>query len=206
MSGFFDTIISSIIQIFLSELGDKTFFVCVMNAMKYPKLAVFIGAMIIFLSMTIVTALVGQAVMIYIDPTYIFWVSFGLYLLVSAWMFYRAYARWNVVKVDDELEKSKDVRVSWFKALGKTMLLLFVGEWGDKSQVSTLVLSATSGAYPVILAAMITYVVTALGAVYLGQCLGRCLSERIINLIGGFAFLAFTVFMFIEKFYGSLSE
>lgn len=47
--------------VFLSEIGDKTFFIAGLLAMKTSKLISFIGSMAALFAMTLISVLIGQA-------------------------------------------------------------------------------------------------------------------------------------------------
>lgn len=53
--GFLHAFVASLSVIVVSELGDKTFFIAAIMAMKYPRLTVFIGAIGALALMTILS-------------------------------------------------------------------------------------------------------------------------------------------------------
>lgn len=55
--GFLHAFIASLSVIVVSELGDKTFFIAAIMAMKHPRLTVFIGAISALALMTILSGI-----------------------------------------------------------------------------------------------------------------------------------------------------
>lgn len=60
---FFPSILKSFLTILVSEIGDKSFFVCTALSMKLPKLAVILGNVTALSIMTIIAAIVGEVVL-----------------------------------------------------------------------------------------------------------------------------------------------
>lgn len=56
--GFIHAFIASLSVIVVSELGDKTFFIAAIMAMKHPRLTVFIGAISALALMTLLSGIV----------------------------------------------------------------------------------------------------------------------------------------------------
>lgn len=61
-SSIADGFLSSLSMILVSEIGDKTFFIACLMAMRHPKLTVYIGAISALATMTILSALLGFVV------------------------------------------------------------------------------------------------------------------------------------------------
>lgn len=56
-STFLHAFIASFSVIVVSELGDKTFFIAAIMAMKYPRLTVFLGAISALAFMTVLSGM-----------------------------------------------------------------------------------------------------------------------------------------------------
>lgn len=85
--GFIDAFIASISMIVVSELGDKTFFIAAIMAMRHARLVVYAGAMSALAAMTILSAMLGHVVTKFIPRIYTYYLSsilfawFGLKML-----------------------------------------------------------------------------------------------------------------------------
>mmetsp|Transcript_61345 Transcript_61345/g.70308 ORF Transcript_61345/g.70308 Transcript_61345/m.70308 type:complete len:344 (-) Transcript_61345:390-1421(-) len=67
---FFESFVSSLSMILVSELGDKTFFIAALMAMKYPRLIIYIGAMGALALMTVLSAALGWAAPLFLPKYY----------------------------------------------------------------------------------------------------------------------------------------
>lgn len=67
-------------------------------------------------------------------------------------------------------------------------------EWGDKSQITAIALAPNYNVWGIIIGGMMAHSGTILFAQVLGVIVQKVLTERKINLIGGFLFIGFGVY------------
>jgi putative Ca2+/H+ antiporter (TMEM165/GDT1 family) len=73
--GFIHAFIASISVIVVSEIGDKTFFIAAIMAMRHSRLIIYIGAMSALGAMTILSALLGNIVTTFVPRVYTYYLS-----------------------------------------------------------------------------------------------------------------------------------
>lgn len=99
--------------IIVSELGDKTFFIAAIMAMRHPRLTVFAGAIAALALMTVLSVLFGIAATI-IPRVYTFYISTALFALFGLKMLYDGYhmsatgAAEELEEVQSDLRKRED--------------------------------------------------------------------------------------------------
>jgi len=71
--------------------------------------------------------------------------------------------------------------------------LTFFAEWGDRSQIATIVLASTKDAIGVTLGGIIGHAICTGMAVIGGKLLATRISERMVCLVGGILFLIFAI-------------
>lgn len=76
----------SFIMILFSEIGDKTFLIAALMAMKHPRLVVFTAALASLIVMSILSAILGHAVPTLISRKYTSFLAGGLFLVFGARM------------------------------------------------------------------------------------------------------------------------
>ena len=87
---FLHGFIATLSVIIVSELGDKTFFIAAIMAMKHPRWTVFVGAMAALALMHVMSAFFGYAITI-IPRTFTYYLSsflfavFGIKMLREGW-------------------------------------------------------------------------------------------------------------------------
>jgi putative Ca2+/H+ antiporter (TMEM165/GDT1 family) len=102
-------------------------------------------------------------------------------------------------EVVDEFGK-KEYEVAGLVA--STFALVFAAEWGDKSFLATIALAAASDPLGVIGGAVTGHGVATVIAVLGGSFLGKYLSERTVQYVGGSLFLVFAAATLVDIFRG----
>ncbi|XP_049295506.1 keratin, type II cytoskeletal 2 epidermal [Anopheles funestus] len=111
--GFVHAFAASFMVIIVSELGDKTFFIAAIMAMRHPRLTVFAGAIAALALMTVLSVLFGMAATL-IPRIYTFYISTALFALFGFKMLYDGYhmsatgAAEELEEVQSDLRKRED--------------------------------------------------------------------------------------------------
>ncbi|XP_055848007.1 uncharacterized protein LOC129913402 isoform X1 [Episyrphus balteatus] len=111
--GFIHAFIASISVILVSELGDKTFFIAAIMAMRHARLTVFVGAIAALGLMTVLSAVFGMAATI-IPRVYTYYIStalfaiFGLKMLKEGYYMKATDAQEELEEVQSDLRKRED--------------------------------------------------------------------------------------------------
>ncbi|XP_055709835.1 transmembrane protein 165 [Phlebotomus papatasi] len=111
--GFWHAFLASISVILVSELGDKTFFIAAIMAMRHPRLTVFAGAISALALMTVLSAVFGMAATI-IPRVYTYYIStalfaiFGLKMLKDGYYMSASDAQEELEEVQSDLRKRED--------------------------------------------------------------------------------------------------
>ncbi|XP_011197439.2 uncharacterized protein DDB_G0283357 isoform X1 [Bactrocera dorsalis] len=112
-SGFIDAFSASISVILFTELGDKTFFIAAIMAMRHPRLIVFAGAISALALMTVLSVVFGMAATI-IPKVYTYYISTALFAIFGLKMIYEGYfmkdsdAQEELEEVQSTLRKRED--------------------------------------------------------------------------------------------------
>ena len=83
-------------------------------------------------------------------------------------------------------------------ALIQAFTMTFLAEWGDRSQIATIVMAADINPIGVVVGGIIGHAVCTLMAVMGGKILAARVSEKTVHTIGGFLFLGFAVHSLIS--------
>ena len=251
--GFIHAFIASLSVIIVSELGDKTFFIAAIMAMRHSRLVIYTGAMGALGMMTILSALLGNIVTKFIPRIYTYYISSVLFACFGIKMLRDGYlmspdegtdeyeeAQHEVEKAEaaDDLEsaggmpstllQSNSARlpstskqrttvtkftvairrylspiliqafIMTFLAVGRSSLaragrdrLPFVQEWGDRSQITTIVLAASENLFGVIVGGTIGHGLCTGLAVIGGRFIAQRISPKTVTLVGGIVFICF---------------
>ncbi|KAL3920644.1 MAG: hypothetical protein SGILL_003154 [Bacillariaceae sp.] len=195
--------------VFVSEIGDKTFFIAGLLAMKTSKLISFIGSMGALFVMTLISVLIGQA--FHAVPSG-FLGGEGLPLDDIAAVIAFAFFGFKTLKealdmdegesvMDEELAEAEEEVAESDATKQNTAVarilsifgLVFAAEFGDRSFLSTIALSAAQNPASVAAGAVAAHAVATGIAVSGGAVVAKYLSEKVIGIIGGSLFIVFAV-------------
>eukprot|EP00931_Biecheleriopsis_adriatica_P065577 TRINITY_DN40083_c0_g1_i1.p1 TRINITY_DN40083_c0_g1~~TRINITY_DN40083_c0_g1_i1.p1 ORF type:complete len:273 (+),score=41.64 TRINITY_DN40083_c0_g1_i1:79-819(+) len=194
---------NSFVMILVTELGDKTFFIAALLAMRHDRLAVFAGAAGALAIMTALSTGLGLVGAALLSRKYTHWaavilfVYFGIKLLFEAIQMLRSGTGTGPSEELEEVEQSlKDEsskeKHSWAIAM-QALTLTFLAEWGDRSQISTLFLAADKDPLGVTLGGIIGHICCTSLAVLGGRVFAARISERAVVSSGGVLFLLFAL-------------
>ncbi|XP_044499779.1 protein PAM71-homolog, chloroplastic-like [Mangifera indica] len=207
--------------IFVSEIGDKTFFIAALLAMQYDKGLVLLGSMGALALMTILSVIIGiifHSVPAQFQTT----LPIGEYAAIALLMFFGLKSikdAWdlpsNVAKrgdksgpeLDEFVEAEELVKEKVSKRLSnpleiiwKSFSLVFFAEWGDRSMLATIALGAAQSPWGVASGAIAGHLLATSIAVLGGALLADYISEKLVGHIGGVLFLVFAVATFFGVF------
>ncbi|PNH06829.1 GDT1-like protein 5 [Tetrabaena socialis] len=205
--------------IMASEIGDKTFFIAAIMAMRNPRVTVFAGAIAALAVMTVLSAALGWAAPNLISKVYTHYAAVGLFLFFGLKSLYDAFLKKSdneeseLEQVEQELSdlnknkstgkdmKDMDKRKGNFLStmLGmvfsqiflKSFTLTFLAEWGDRSQIATIGLAASEDVVGVTLGGILGHALCTGAAVLGGRHLASHINEHTVLVFGGVMFLLF---------------
>jgi putative Ca2+/H+ antiporter (TMEM165/GDT1 family) len=195
--------------VFVSEIGDKTFFIAGLLAMKTNKLISFIGSMGALAVMTIISVAIGQ--LFHAVPSGLMAdgvsIPFDDIAAVLAFAFFGIKTLRDSLAMEDdasgsmgeELEEAKqvvdeqDTNKSAIQTILGIFALVFAAEFGDRSFISTIALSAAQNPVSVAGGAIAAHAAATGLAVSGGAVIAKYLSEKVIGIIGGTLFIVFAV-------------
>eukprot|EP00440_Ansanella_granifera_P064365 gb/GFBE01069783.1/.p1 GENE.gb/GFBE01069783.1/~~gb/GFBE01069783.1/.p1 ORF type:complete len:247 (+),score=71.09 gb/GFBE01069783.1/:1-741(+) len=192
---------NSFAMIIVTELGDKTFFIAALLAMRHDRLSVFFGAAGALAAMTALSACIGLVLPSVLPRKYTHWAAVALFVYFGAKLLFEAVQMLRtgtgtgpsdeLEEVEQELKdgsaKEKNSRAVAMQAL----TLTFLAEWGDRSQISTIALAAAKDPLGVTLGGIIGHSCCTSLAVIGGRVLASRISERAVVTAGGVLFLIF---------------
>eukprot|EP00095_Tigriopus_kingsejongensis_P008492 snap_masked-scaffold18_size714446-processed-gene-6.0 protein:Tk08492 transcript:snap_masked-scaffold18_size714446-processed-gene-6.0-mRNA-1 annotation:"transmembrane protein 165" len=213
-SGFVHGFVATLSVIIVSELGDKTFFIAAIMAMRHSRATVFVGAMLALAVMHVMSSLFGYATTV-IPRVYTFYVSsflfgvFGLKMLREGYKMSPAEAQEELEEVQEDLRKREvcedDVETGVtrrpegrvFRFVSKIFIqaftMTFLAEWGDRSQLATIVLAAREDVVAVVVGGILGHAFCTGLAVLGGRMIAQRISVRTVTLAGGVVFILFAL-------------
>jgi len=222
--------VATLSVIIVSELGDKTFFIAAIMAMRHPRLTILSAAIAALAIMHVMSALFGALALNIIPKAYTYYISailftiFGLKMLKEGYYMSPEDQQEEMEEVQEELRKKDDekkinsdveggligspiktakngvtsiMRMLFSAIFLQAFTMTFLAEWGDRSQLATIVLAAKEDTWAVIIAGIIGHSLCTALAVLGGRFIAQKISVRTVTLVGAVVFLvfAFTAFL-----------
>ncbi|KAL3689140.1 hypothetical protein R1sor_015449 [Riccia sorocarpa] len=210
--GFSDAFVTSFSIILVSEIGDETFIIAALMAMRHPRAVVLSGALSALIIMTVLSTGLGRIVPNLISRKHtnaaatVLYTCFGARLLYIAWKSDpNSTPQKELEEVEEKLEgpQKKNTFRRFFGRFCtpiflEAFILTFLAEWGDRSQIATIALASHKNAVGVTIGASIGHTICTSVAVVGGRLLALRISQRTVAAVGGFLFLCFAVSSYIN--------
>ncbi|GMH18758.1 hypothetical protein Nepgr_020599 [Nepenthes gracilis] len=207
--------------IFVSEIGDKTFFIAALLAMQYEKGLVLLGSMGALSLMTILSVVIGR-IFHSVPAQFQTTLPLGEYAAITLLMLFGLKSikdAWDLPSDADkkgnkgsaELDEYAEAEVlvkekmskrlsNPFEIMWKSFSLVFFAEWGDRSMLATIALGVAQSPWGVASGAIIGHLIATSLAILGGAFLATYISEKLVGYLGGALFLLFAVATFFGVF------
>jgi len=182
---------ASFLLIFLAEFGDKSQLVCMTLAAKHRPWPVLLGAVAAFAILNLLAVLFGAVVASWIPG---FWLA-----LIVAGLFGFFGIQSLLMKDDGSDEENTEVRSS-HSLFVTALLMIFVAEFGDKTQLAVAGLASTYHGLPVWIGATLALLATTALGVIAGQKLLKRLPLGVIHKLSGVLFLLLALVALYQAF------
>eukprot|EP00441_Pelagodinium_beii_P021716 CAMPEP_0197660774 /NCGR_PEP_ID=MMETSP1338-20131121/51054_1 /TAXON_ID=43686 ORGANISM="Pelagodinium beii, Strain RCC1491" /NCGR_SAMPLE_ID=MMETSP1338 /ASSEMBLY_ACC=CAM_ASM_000754 /LENGTH=226 /DNA_ID=CAMNT_0043238199 /DNA_START=144 /DNA_END=825 /DNA_ORIENTATION=- len=153
---------NSFVMILVTELGDKTFFIAALLAMRNDRLAVWAGAAGALAAMTALSACIGLVLPSLLPRKYTHWAAVALFVYFGAKLLFEAVQMLRsgtgkgpsdeLEEVEQELKDGSSKEKKSSAVALQALTLTFLAEWGDRSQIATIALAAAKDPLGVTLA------------------------------------------------------
>ncbi len=194
---------SSLTAITLAELGDKTFFMALILAVRHRARWVFVGAFAALTAVTLISLGLGYGLRELLPQAVVPWLAavlflvFGVKLLVDAQGVAADAAREEAEEAEEVINaaETRGPITSAWSVIWEAFALVFVAELGDRTQFTTIFMATAPArvfSFAGLLAgtllghALVTWL--AVGA---GKWIGQWVNERLLYRLSGGLFLVF---------------
>jgi putative Ca2+/H+ antiporter (TMEM165/GDT1 family) len=182
---------ASFVLIFLAEFGDKSQLVCMTLAARHRPWPVLVGALSAFAVLNLLAVLFGSVVAAWIP-------GFWLALIVAALFgFFGVQSLlFEDIEEDAEAAPARSSRGLFITAL----LMIFVAEFGDKTQLAVAGLASTYHGLPIWLGSTLALAATTALGVIAGQRLLKRLPLGLIHKVSGVMFVLLALVALYQAF------
>lgn len=181
-------VLSAFLLVFVAEFGDKSQLVCMTLAARYRPLPVLLGACLSFMLLNLLAVTLGAAAAIWLPR----WLVLAVVAVLFLWFGYQSFRQ---AAEDDD---AADVVLSGRSMLLSALLLIFMAEFGDKTQLAVAGLGSAEAPLAVWLGATLALICTTLVGVFAGRVLLRTISLHWMHRGSGVLFVGFGLLALAE--------
>ena len=171
----------------LAEMGDKTQLLSLMLAARYPRqaLAIIAGICIATIANHACAALLGHWLMTLVSPDVMRWILGASFLGIGLWLL-----------VPDHIDDAAVSKVAdrALQVLMLTVVLFFLAEMGDKTQIATIALGARyEDVVSVTIGTTLGMMLANAPAVWIGQKFTQRMPIKWVHAVAAITFIAIGV-------------
>jgi len=161
----------------LAEFGDKTqLSIFFLSSRTKKHLHLLLGVMLAFLIVDGVAVLIGSRI-INIVPIPLLKISSGIIFIIFGALILR------------DIELKKESKFYFQNSFLSGFMLVFLTEWGDKTQIASGLFATKYDALMVLVGAMTALTLLSIIAIYLGKYVSNKIDKRVMARIAGTAFI-----------------
>jgi len=163
----------------LAEMGDKTQLLALLLAARFKKpWPIVTGILVATLANHALAGAAGAWVTTLVGPQTLRWILGASFLAMAVWML-----------VPDQIEADEDGKPPRFGVFFTTVLVFFLAEMGDKTQIATVMLAARYEAIVGVVAGTTLGMMLANApVVWLGERVTRLLPLRAVHIVSALIF------------------
>jgi len=173
------------VAIGLAELGDKTqLSILLLSSRTTKHLQLLTGVSLAFLVVDGVAVLLGSWITAFV-PMSLFKIASGAVFVIFGLL---------TLRTDKEKEEGK---LQFKSALLSGFALIFMMEWGDKTQIASALFAAKYDPAMVLLGTMTALILASMMAIYLGRLISDRIDRRLMTKIAGAVFVLIGISFFL---------
>ena len=163
----------------LAEIGDKTQLLALLLAARFKKpWPIVFGILVATVANHALAGAVGAWVTTQVSAGVLRWILAASFLAMAVWML-----------VPDKLEDDGDAQPPRWGVFATTVLMFFLAEMGDKTQIATVMLAARFDAYLSVVAGTTAGMMLANApVVWLGERMTRLVPMRVVHIVSALVF------------------
>ena len=169
----------------LAEMGDKTQLLALLLALRFKKpWPIVWGILVATVLNHAMAGALGAWLTTQLSPQTLRWILGASFMAMAIWML-----------IPDKLDDGEVKASPRFGVFGTTVVLFFLAEMGDKTQIATVMLAARFDAYFAVVAGTTLGMMLANApVVWLGERVTRLVPLRVVHIVSALIFLGLGLF------------
>jgi Ca2+/H+ antiporter, TMEM165/GDT1 family len=171
---------TTMVVIFLAELGDKSQLVCMTLAARHRPKPVFFGSLLAFVFLNILAVVFGATLSTWIPHNVMIYIVAALFGLFGV----------QTLLASEEDEDDEEVEIKSGRGIFiSAFLLIFIAEFGDKTQIAVAGMASAAPPMTIWLGATLALALSSAIGVLVGQRFLKRIPMNILSKVTGIFFL-----------------
>ncbi|MBF0444033.1 MAG: TMEM165/GDT1 family protein [Magnetococcales bacterium] len=171
---------TTMLVIFLAELGDKSQLVCMTLAARHRPKPVFFGSLIAFVFLNLLAVVFGASLSTWIPHNIMIFIVTGLFALFGL----------QILMASHEEEDDEEIAIKSGRGIFlSAFLLIFVAEFGDKTQIAVAGMASAAPPLTIWLGATLALALSTAIGVMVGERFLKRIPMNLLHKIAGVFFL-----------------
>lgn len=180
-----EDIIIPLAVIAAAEFGDKTqISILLLSSRSKRHLQILFGVLLAFLIVDGIAIAAGNWITTLIDIRILKIISGSVFIIFGIFMLL------NRKEEEEERKYDKNAFISAF-------LLIFLTEWGDKTQIAAALFATQYNALFVLIGTMLALTALSLMAIFFGKIISERINKKLVNKIAGVVFIILGLTFFV---------
>lgn len=164
----------------LAEIGDKTQLLAFLLAARFKKpYTIILAILVATIANHALAGLLGTWLSTLLAPETLRWILGISFILMAAWTL-----------IPDKLDADETGKIGHMGVFGTTLLVFFLAEMGDKTQIATVALAAQYQAYfLVVVGTTLGMMIANVPAVLVGEKMAHRIPVKLVHTIAAIIFL-----------------
>ena len=173
----------------LAEMGDKTQLLALVLAARFRKpWPIVLGILVATIANHAMAGALGAWFTTLVGPQVLRWILGASFVAMALWML-----------IPDKLDDDEASGVPRFGVFGTTVVVFFLAEMGDKTQIATVMLAAKYNPYWVVAGTTLGMMLADAPVVWLGERVTRLLPLRVVHVVSALIFAGLGVLALLIK-------
>jgi putative Ca2+/H+ antiporter (TMEM165/GDT1 family) len=215
--GFFQSLLSGLCLIFISELLDRTFFLNMIYGLNHSFFRTFIISSVTLLSLNFAALFLGKTMPFFFYRQILDWIAVFVFFFFGVFMVYDGVKSESHTMYEDFVEVKDSIRkqstdkkvlevpllpqetddqqeeIPIFESTWPFVTSLVLAECGDKSQITGVVIGAVYNFYGVLIGTSIGLLICIFVSIWAGKFLSKKINHKQMHILAGSIFLLFGV-------------
>ena len=175
---------TSFLLIFAAEIGDKSQLVCMVMAARHRAFPVMVGSALAFVVLNALAVVFGAALANWIPEVMVYAIVAVLFLIFGI----------QAMRAEEEPDRECTSPPSGHGIFWATFALIFVAEFGDKTQLAVVGLSSTSIPLAVWVGATTALILTSALGIWAGCTVLQRIPIKLLHRVSGIFFIILALF------------